>query len=74
MSLRDLGEYHLKDFEQAMRLYQVVIAGLPADFPPLKTQASARLTPCLCRQLRSLDGRMRWRRSGSSCAARMCGW
>ena len=38
VSLRDLGEYHLKDFEQAMRLYQVVIAGLPADFPPLKTQ------------------------------------
>src|SRR6185437_6138136 len=37
MSLRDLGEYHLKDFEQAMSLYQVVIAGLPADFPPLKT-------------------------------------
>ena len=38
VSLRDLGEYRLKDFEQAMRLYQVVIAGLPADFPPLKTQ------------------------------------
>jgi predicted ATPase/tetratricopeptide (TPR) repeat protein len=37
MSLRDLGEYRLKDFEQAMSLYQVVIAGLPADFPPLKT-------------------------------------
>jgi predicted ATPase/class 3 adenylate cyclase len=36
-SLRDLGEHHLKDFEQAMHLYQVVIAGLPADFPPLKT-------------------------------------
>ncbi len=37
MSLRDLGEYRLKDFEQSMSLYQVVIAGLPADFPPLKT-------------------------------------
>src|SRR6266704_681988 len=37
VSLRDLGEHRLKDFEQAMRLYQVVIAGLPADFPPLKT-------------------------------------
>ena len=37
ISLRDLGEYRLKDFEQAMRLYQVVIAVLPADFPPLKT-------------------------------------
>ncbi|GHO99295.1 transcriptional regulator [Reticulibacter mediterranei] len=37
VSLRDLGEYRLKDFEQAASLYQVVIAGLPADFPPLKT-------------------------------------
>lgn len=36
-SLRDLGEHRLKDFEQAMRLYQVVIPGLPADFPPLNT-------------------------------------
>ena len=40
VSLRDLGEYHLKDFEQSMRLYQAVIAGLPADFPPLKTQGA----------------------------------
>jgi predicted ATPase/class 3 adenylate cyclase len=38
VSLRDLGEHRLKDFEQAMHLYQVVIVGLPADFPPLKTQ------------------------------------
>jgi predicted ATPase/class 3 adenylate cyclase len=37
VSLRDLGEHRLKDFEQAIHLYQVVIAGLPADFPPLKT-------------------------------------
>ncbi|PWT75057.1 MAG: hypothetical protein C5B60_05910 [Chloroflexi bacterium] len=37
VSLRDLGEHRLKDFEQPMHLYQVVVAGLPADFPPLKT-------------------------------------
>lgn len=37
VSLRDLGEHRLKDFEQTMRLYQAVIAGLPADFPSLKT-------------------------------------
>ncbi len=37
VSLRDLGEHHLKDLEQAVHLHQVVIAGLPADFPPLKT-------------------------------------
>src|SRR6266702_1557981 len=40
VSLRDLGEHHLKDFEQSMPLYQLVIAGLPADFPPLKTRDS----------------------------------
>ena len=38
VSLRDLGEHYLKDLEQAVHLYQVVIAGLPADFPPLKTR------------------------------------
>lgn len=37
VGLRDLGEHHLKDFKEAMRLYQLVIAGLPTDFPPLKT-------------------------------------
>jgi class 3 adenylate cyclase len=37
VSLRDLGEHHLKDLEQAVHLYQVIIAGLPADFPPLRT-------------------------------------
>jgi predicted ATPase/class 3 adenylate cyclase len=37
VGLRDLGEHRLKDFEQPMHLYQVIIAGLPADFPPLKT-------------------------------------
>lgn len=37
VSLRDLGEYRLKDFEQAASLYQAVIVGLPAEFPPLKT-------------------------------------
>lgn len=37
VSLRDLGEHHLKDLEQPIPLSQLVIAGLPADFPPLKT-------------------------------------
>ncbi len=40
VSLRYLGEHSLKDFEQPLPLYQLVIAGLPADFPPLKTRAS----------------------------------
>src|SRR6266487_2343031 len=37
VSLRDLGEHHLKDLERPISLYQLVIAGLTADFPPLKT-------------------------------------
>ena len=36
VSLRDLGEYRLKDFERPERLFQLVIAGLPSDFPPLR--------------------------------------
>jgi len=37
VSLRDLGEHRLKDLQRPGRLYQLVIADLPADFPPLKT-------------------------------------
>ncbi len=36
VSLRDLGEYRLKDIPEKGHLYQLVIADLPADFPPLK--------------------------------------
>jgi predicted ATPase/class 3 adenylate cyclase/DNA-binding CsgD family transcriptional regulator len=37
VSLRDLGEHRLKDFPQKSHLFQLVIADLPADFPPLGT-------------------------------------
>jgi predicted ATPase/class 3 adenylate cyclase/DNA-binding CsgD family transcriptional regulator len=37
VGLRDLGEHRLKDLGRPSHLYQLVIAGLPADFPPLKT-------------------------------------
>src|SRR2546421_1943790 len=40
VSLRDLGEHRLKDLQRPSHLYQLVIAGLPADFPPLKTLES----------------------------------
>jgi predicted ATPase/class 3 adenylate cyclase/transcriptional regulator with XRE-family HTH domain len=36
-SLRDLGTYLLKDLLRPERLSQLVLSGLPADFPPLKT-------------------------------------
>ena len=37
VSLRDLGEHRLKDLAHAHRLFQVLAADLPADFPPLKS-------------------------------------
>jgi predicted ATPase/class 3 adenylate cyclase len=56
VSLRDLGEHHLKDLEEPVALYQVVIAGLPADFPPPRTQdrrpntLPVQLTPLIGRE------------------------
>src|SRR5215471_2972706 len=35
--LVDLGMHRLKDLQQSSRLFQLAIAGLPSDFPPLKT-------------------------------------
>jgi predicted ATPase/class 3 adenylate cyclase/DNA-binding CsgD family transcriptional regulator len=37
VSLRDLGEHRLKDLQRPTHLFQVVIADLPTDFPPLKS-------------------------------------
>jgi predicted ATPase/class 3 adenylate cyclase len=37
VTLRDLGEHHLKDLRRSKHLYQLVIAGLPSEFPPLKS-------------------------------------
>jgi class 3 adenylate cyclase len=37
VSLHNLGVHRLKDLEHPSYLYQLVIEGLPADFPPLKT-------------------------------------
>jgi predicted ATPase len=35
--VRDLGEHRLKDFDQPTRLHDLVIDGLPAEFPSLNT-------------------------------------
>jgi predicted ATPase/class 3 adenylate cyclase len=35
--LLDLGEHRLKDLSASERLYQLVVEGLPAEFPPLAT-------------------------------------
>lgn len=37
ISLRDLGQYKLKDIRFPQQIYQLDIEGLPQDFPPLKT-------------------------------------
>jgi class 3 adenylate cyclase len=37
LSLRDLGAHHLKSLPRPERIFQLIIPGLPADFPPLQT-------------------------------------
>ncbi len=37
ISLRDVGEHSLEDFERPERIYQLIVDGLPKDFPPLQT-------------------------------------
>lgn len=42
VSVRDLGTHRLKDIAGMNQLFQLVMPGLPADFPPLPTQNSRR--------------------------------
>jgi predicted ATPase/class 3 adenylate cyclase len=42
LSLRDLGEYRLKDIAGITRLFQLVIPGLFSEFPPPATQSQQR--------------------------------
>ena len=44
-SLRDLGLYRLKDIEAPEHLYQLVAAGLPERFPPLKSTLAETAAP-----------------------------
>jgi class 3 adenylate cyclase/ABC-type branched-subunit amino acid transport system substrate-binding protein len=37
VSLLDLGQHRLKDIDRPEQLFQLVVEGLPAQFPPLKT-------------------------------------
>ena len=37
VSLRDMGERRLKDISRSEHIYQLVIADLPNEFPPIKT-------------------------------------
>ncbi len=42
VTLRDLGEYRLKDIAGLSHLFQLVVPDLPADFPPLATVSAQR--------------------------------
>ncbi|MDP9274615.1 MAG: tetratricopeptide repeat protein [Chloroflexota bacterium] len=37
IELRDLGEHRFKDLERPQRVYQLLVDGLPDDFPPLRS-------------------------------------
>ena len=45
--LKDLGEHELKDLERPQRLFQLVVDGLPSEFPPLTSLDSARSRPAI---------------------------
>jgi predicted ATPase/class 3 adenylate cyclase len=57
VTLRDLGEHRLKDLARPERLFQLVVEGLPSDFPPLRTlnarpnNLPTRLTSFIGREL-----------------------
>lgn len=56
VAVRDLGAHRLKDFPEPTRLHDLVIDGLPAEFPPLKTlEIPSNLPP----ELTSFVGRDR---------------
>jgi predicted ATPase/class 3 adenylate cyclase len=56
VELRDLGGHRLRDLAQPEQIYQAAVWGLPADFPPVRTESSR---PSLPTPLTSLVGRER---------------
>jgi predicted ATPase/class 3 adenylate cyclase len=56
VSLRDLGWHRLKDIEAPERIYQLVIAGLPERFPPLKSLGAQSRLPVPMTPLVGRDG------------------
>ncbi|HSJ86719.1 MAG TPA: BTAD domain-containing putative transcriptional regulator, partial [Anaerolineales bacterium] len=45
ITIKDLGEHRLKDMKYPTPIYQLVIEGLQADFPPLKMKFSGSEAP-----------------------------
>ena len=58
VAIRDLGEHRLKDLHRPEHLFQLLIDGLPSDFPSLKT-LDARTTNLPSLELTSFIGRER---------------
>ncbi|TMD25546.1 MAG: adenylate/guanylate cyclase domain-containing protein, partial [Chloroflexi bacterium] len=55
LTLRDLGAHRLKDFDEPQHVYQLVIADLPYEFPPIRsleipTNLPVRLTTFVGRE------------------------
>ena len=38
LTIRELGEHRLKDLKFPIPIYQLIVEGLPTDFPPLRTR------------------------------------
>ena len=47
VTLQDLGEHRLKDIERTQRLFQLIVDGLPKEFPPLKSLDTVRARPAI---------------------------
>jgi len=45
MTIRDLGEYRLKDMKFPTPIYQLIVDGLPADFAPIRTKFTGTEAP-----------------------------
>jgi hypothetical protein len=56
VGVRDLGRHRLKDFDDPQPIHQLVIEGVPDEFPPIRTLAAATSLPV---QLTSFVGRER---------------
>jgi DNA-binding NarL/FixJ family response regulator/class 3 adenylate cyclase len=50
LDLQDLGPHQLKDFDRPVRIYQLAVEGLPAEFPPLRAESGGKASDLADRQ------------------------
>jgi class 3 adenylate cyclase/catechol 2,3-dioxygenase-like lactoylglutathione lyase family enzyme len=64
IELRELGHHRLKDFDRPERLFQLVVPGLRAEFPPLRAQYHlGRLIDHVHLRVRDLEASKRFYRA-----------